>query len=165
MSTGSAVVVHAGEGEDLFFGGGRVTFKVSSSQVSGGFAVMEDRMPKGKTTPLHVHALFDETLYVLEGEILVHVDGEEFVVSTGGLAVAPRGIPHAFLVTSDEARLLAFATPGDMFERFIREGGDVANSPDAEPPPLDIAKVKGAGESTGGMQVLGPPPFDLAHVG
>jgi mannose-6-phosphate isomerase-like protein (cupin superfamily) len=30
---------------------------------------------RGKTTPLHIHENEDETLYVLEGEILVHIDG------------------------------------------------------------------------------------------
>ena len=52
----------------------------------------------GKMTPLHTHPDSDETMYVLEGEILMHMDGTEHRVAAGGLAVAPRGVPHAFLV-------------------------------------------------------------------
>lgn len=68
-------------------------------------------------------------------------------------------MPHAFLVTSEPARFLTAFTPGDVAEAFIREGGDVATSADAEPPPLDIPRVVAAGEKTGGMVFLGPPPF------
>ena len=34
-------------------------------------------MAQGKTTPLHRHPEADETVYVLEGEIVVNVDGKE----------------------------------------------------------------------------------------
>ena len=156
------ILTQADEGELMFFGGGLVTFKVTSEQSGGQFALIDDVLPKGKTTPLHLHESFDETICVVAGEILVHVDGSEHPASAGAVAFVPRGTPHAFLVTSDEARVLSFATPGDVFERFFREGGEPATSRDDRPPPLDIQKVKEAGERTGGMKVLGPPPFDLA---
>ena len=145
--------------EQIWFGGGLLTFKVTSEQSAGEFIVIEDVMPKGKTTPLHLHPAFDETIYVAAGELLVHLDGVHQAVSAGTVITAPRGVPHAFLVTSEEARVLAFITPGDVSEAFFRAGGDPVTSPDDEPPPLDIAKVTKAGQETGGMQVLGPPPF------
>ena len=158
-----STVVQPATGEALWFGGGLVTILLASEQSGGELAVIEDRMPRGKTTPLHVHPTFDETIYVVEGELLVHVDGAEHVVAAGGLASATRGSAHAFLVTSEEARIVAFVTPGDVFERSLREAGDTPN--ENEPtPPLDIQKVKSAGERTGAMEVLGPPPFDLAAV-
>lgn len=159
MSDRTAVLVDSTGGEDLWFGGGLVTFKVTSEQSGGAFVLLHDTMPRGKTTPLHLHPSFDETVYVLEGELLVHVDGVEHTVGTGATASIPRGVPHALLVTSEEARILAFVTPGDVFERFFREGGDVPTGRDATPPPLDIEKVRAAGERTGAMQVLGAPPF------
>jgi quercetin dioxygenase-like cupin family protein len=165
MSQASPVVVGSDEGEDLFFGGGRMTFKVTSAQTGGAFAVVEDRMPRGKTTPLHIHPTFDETIYVLEGELLVHVDGVEFTLAAGGIAAATRGSAHAFLVTSEEARVVVFITPGDVAERFFREGGDVPKSKDEPPPPIDIDKVTTAGMRTGAMQVLGPPPFAQVAAG
>jgi quercetin dioxygenase-like cupin family protein len=164
MDGTSPAVVAPDDGEDIFFGGGRVTFKITSELSGGAFVIIEDCMPRGKTTPLHLHPTFDETLYVLEGDILVHVDGTEYAVGTGGLAFAPRGTAHAFLVTSEEARILAIATPGDVFERFMRAGGDVPTSKDEPPPPIDIQRVAGAGERTGGMKVLGPPPFATTKV-
>jgi quercetin dioxygenase-like cupin family protein len=159
MNNATAVIVDADRGEDIWFGGGLVTFKVTSEQSGGAYVLLHDRMPRGKTTPLHLHPSFDETVYVLAGELLVHIDGAEHSVGTGATASIPRGVPHALLVTSDEAQILAFVTPGDVFEQFFREGGDVPTSRDAAPPPFDIEKVRDAGERTGAMQVLGPPPF------
>jgi hypothetical protein len=123
------------------------------------YAIVEDVAPRGKTTPLHVHDTFDEIFYVIDGELLVHIDGTDHSAPAGGVAAIPRGLPHAFLVVSETARFLGFATPGDVFERFLREGGDVPTAPDAPPPPLDIERVRAAGERTGAMRVLGPPPF------
>lgn len=145
--------------EQIWFGGGLFTFRVTSELSAGEFIVIEDVMPKGKTTPLHLHATFDETIYVVEGELLVHLDGEELSVPAGTVATAPRGVAHALLVTSEEARILGFMTPGDVAEAFFRAGGDPVASPEDDPPPLDIAKVTKAGQDTGGMEVLGPPPF------
>lgn len=164
MSGTRPVVIEPGAGEDIWFGGGRVTLKITSEQSGGLHAVIEDRMPRGKTTPLHLHRTFDETIFVLEGELLVHVDGTDHNVVAGGLASLPRGFAHALLVTSEEARVLAVATPGDVFERFLREAGDVPTSASDAPPPLDIEKVASAGARTGAMEVLGPPPFDLASI-
>src|SRR5579859_3702156 len=87
-----------GEGERLwFYGGGVHTWKVTSAETSGAFILFEDVMTKGKTTPLHSHPEVDETLYVLEGEVLVHLDGHEQRVGPLGVAMVPRGVPHAFL--------------------------------------------------------------------
>jgi len=101
------------EGEKRwFYGGGVHTWKARSEETDGAFLLFEDRMEQGKMTPLHTHPDSDETMYVLEGEILIHMDGQEHRVSAGGLAVAPRSVPHAFLVLSDVARLLCLHTPG-----------------------------------------------------
>jgi len=112
MSGAVSIVRADGEGEHLrFWGGGVLTMKASAEETGGAFLLFEDFMSQGKTTPLHIHANEDETLYVLEGEILVHIDGSEHSVGPRGVAVAPRGVPHAFLVTSPTARVLTLQTP------------------------------------------------------
>src|SRR5687768_8877591 len=115
MSVQAAVVEDQG-GELLWFGGGLVTIKVSSEQTDGAFFLIEDVAKRGKTTPLHVHPDEDETFYVLEGELLVHIDGTEHTAGPGAVAFIPRGTPHAFLVISEEARWLGFVTPGVAVE-------------------------------------------------
>ena len=64
--------------------------KATPEETDGAFMLFEDRMPRGKTTPLHTHPHEDETFIVLEGEILVHVEGVEHPVGPGGVAVSAR---------------------------------------------------------------------------
>jgi homogentisate 1,2-dioxygenase len=105
MSTAVPIIRGEGEGERLWFAGGGVhLWKATAEETGGVFILFEDRMQRGKTTPLHTHPHEDETFIVLEGEILVHVEGTEHPVGPGGFAVVPRGTRHAFLVTSETAR-------------------------------------------------------------
>jgi len=165
MTEGRPIVRADGEGEHLrFWGGGVLTMKASASETGGAFLLFEDSMSQGKTTPLHIHANEDEALYVLEGEILVHIDGTDHPVGPRGLAVAPRGVPHAFLVTSQRARVLTLQTPGSA-EAFYRGASEPAGA-DADPSgPVDFARVREAAASAGGMEIVGPPPFAAAVPG
>src|SRR6266436_4638074 len=104
--TGIPVVRQDGEGERLwFYGGGVHTWKATEKETGGAFILFEAVMSRGKVTPLHTHPC-DETMIVLEGELLVHLQGEEYVVGEHGMLMAPRGVPHAFMVTSETARML-----------------------------------------------------------
>lgn len=159
MGTAVSIVRGSGEGEHLrFWGGGVLTMKATADETDGAFLLFEDRMSQGKTTPLHIHAGEDETLYVLEGEILVHIDGEEYPVGPRGVAVAPRGVPHAFLVTSPTACVLTFQTPGSA-EAFYRGACEPATTDTDLSGPVDFDRVRESAERSGGMRVLGPPPF------
>ena len=160
MSNAIPVIRQDGEGERLWFAGGGVfTMKASTAETGGSFAMWEDHVVRGKTTPLHMHPNQDEAIYVLEGEILVHVDGEDHRVSERGLFVAPRGVPHAFLVTSETAHLLAVISPGDG-EAFYRNVSEPATSPaDASRPP-DFPRLREEAERSEHIELLGPPPFD-----
>src|SRR3954468_3763107 len=95
-----------------FYGGGEHIWKATAEETGGAFLIFEDRMTRGKVTPLHIHPDSDESMFVLEGEILMHIAGTEHRVGAGGLAFAARAVPHAFLVTSPEVRLLCLHTPG-----------------------------------------------------
>jgi quercetin dioxygenase-like cupin family protein len=157
MSAAISIVRNDGEGERLwFYGGGVHTWKASSEETGGTLMLFEDHMSEGKATPLHIHANEDEALYVLDGEILVHIDGKNHRVGPRGFAFAPRGVPHAFLVTSPEARMLCLETPGSA-EAFYRGASEPAGTNSGGP--VDFDKVRESAERSGGMQVVGPPPF------
>src|ERR1700694_1176337 len=117
-----------------FFGGGLHIWKATADDTDGAFLLFEDRLEHGKVTPLHIHPDSDETMIVLEGEILMHLDGVAHVVGAGGTAVAPPGGPPAFKVSGpDGTRLLCLHTPGccQAFYRDASEpvatGGDIAD--------------------------------------
>jgi quercetin dioxygenase-like cupin family protein len=158
METLTATVRDAGQGEQRWFcGGGRHTWLATAAETGGAFLVFEDALDLGKVTPLHIHPDADETFYLLEGEIALHIAGEQRVLGAGGIAVVPRGMPHAFLVTSPEARMLCLQTPGSG-EAFYKLASEpvIAGEPAI---PVDFDRVRAAAEQTHSIQIVGPPPF------
>ena len=157
-ATPTSVVRAESEGERRWFAGGGVhTWKVRAEESNGEFLMFEDRMAHGKVTPLHIHPETDETLVVLEGEILVHLDGTEQRVSSGGIVLAGRGLPHAFMVTSPFARLLCVQTPGNI-ESFYWDASDPI-ADDVDTGLVDFDRIAASGQRNGGITILGPPPF------
>jgi quercetin dioxygenase-like cupin family protein len=153
----TAVVAQQGEGEQMWFAGGGVfTFKITAQDSGGSLLMFEDTLQRGKTTPLHLHPSEEATIYVIEGEVLLHVEGEEHRIGTGGCFMTPRGVPHAFKVLSDTARLLCALTPGAA-EAFYRDAGEP--SPSGEDRPPDFARLRAAAERSPSIEILGPPPF------
>ena len=100
MNARVPIIRASGEGDkQSFLGGGLHTWKLTTEDTDGAFFLFEDVMAQGKTTPLHRHPEADETVYVLEGEIVVNVDGNESRVGAGGMTFTPKGVPHAFRVS------------------------------------------------------------------
>ncbi|MEO7235978.1 MAG: cupin domain-containing protein [Lapillicoccus sp.] len=162
VTVGPAVVRADLEGERRwFFGGGMHTWKVRAEETKGAFFLFEDQMEQGKMTPLHVHPDSDETMYMLEGEILMHLDGRQERVATGGVVMAPRGLPHAFMVLSPVARMLCLHTPG-CCESFYWGASEPIDGEDLGSGIVDIDRVRASGEHHGGIQFVGPPPFEAS---
>jgi mannose-6-phosphate isomerase-like protein (cupin superfamily) len=56
---------------------------------------------------LHVHDEEDDSFYMLEGELVFTVDGDEVVAGPGTFVLVPPGVPHTF------------ANRGDAIARFV----------------------------------------------
>lgn len=150
----------ARDGEHLFYDGGLLTFKATGAQTDGALLLFGVGMPQGKATPLHVHPDADETFYVIEGEVRIHIEGtDDRTVSTGSVVSIPRGTPHAFAVTAPAAQMLVIMTPASAIsETFFRLAGEPAPDPSLPPPPTNPDRF-GIAVARSGLQVLGPPPF------
>jgi len=157
----SPIVLDPGEGEALWFNNDLVFIKASAAETGGELLLFEEHARRDKTTPLHLHREEDETFYVLEGEATFHLDGTERALGPGGFASVPRGVPHAFRVTSDVARTLVLVTPrAEAMEAFFRAAGEPAAERTLPPAgPLDMERIGAAAQSTGAVEILGPPPF------
>jgi quercetin dioxygenase-like cupin family protein len=165
--TSTSVVCGRYDGERRwFYGGGVHTWKATAEQTNGAFLLFEMELERGKLTPLHSHPDSDETLYVLEGEILVHVDGGDHRVADGGLAMAARGVPHAFLVLSPVARVLCLHTPGCCQAFYLDASEPLADDlPSGQGSgPVDFGRIAASAERNTGIEILGPPPFAAAPV-
>ena len=80
--------------------------------------VMEATLPLGGSPPLHVHNDLDDTMYILDGELLVHCGDREQVVGAGHWVSMPRGIPHTFLVTGDRDARVLLVHDNDSFREL-----------------------------------------------
>ena len=47
--------------------------------------------------PPHIHGFEDEIIYIVSGEFIVHIDGEDFPVKAGDTAFIPRGTLHTVI--------------------------------------------------------------------
>ena len=153
------IVRNAGEGDKRsFFGGGLHTWKLLAEESDGAFFLFEDTMVKDKTTPLHLHPEAHEMTYVVDGEIEVQADGHRSRVRTGGMSFVPKGVAHAFIVVSAEARLISLQSPGAVGQPFYR-GASVAAT-DATADVLDLPGLQAtAAANPRSITILGPPPF------
>jgi mannose-6-phosphate isomerase-like protein (cupin superfamily) len=160
-TTGSTIVLDRDQGEALWFNNDLLTLKATGAQTDGGLLLVEELARREKVTPLHSHPTETEAFYVLEGEVLLHVDGSDRAVESGGFASIPPGVPHAYLVTSETARTLIVITPGSgSMESFFRDAGEPAKEPSLPPAsPLDIERIGAAAARSGAVTILGPPPF------
>jgi quercetin dioxygenase-like cupin family protein len=152
------IVAGPGEGEALWAFGALATIKSSAETSGGAVAVIEHLAPRGAGSPLHVHSREDEWFYVVEGELTLWVGGETVVAPAGSFVFGPKGIPHTFLVSSEQARFLLVTEPAG-FEKFMREAGEPAARleippPATEPPDVTALTQLAAGY---GIEITGPP--------
>ena len=143
----------------IWFLGALSQVRVSGAQTGGAFALADHLAQRGNASPVHVHDRDDETFFVLDGELRVFVGEEEHTAGPGTVAVLPRRLRHAYVVTSATARFLTLHTPAG-FEQFAAEAGQPAQALTLPPPPAgppDFAALAQAA-ARHGITILAPPP-------
>jgi hypothetical protein len=83
------------------------------------------------------------------------------MIGKQGVIFAARGVPHAFMITSDTAHLLVLQTPGSG-EDFYRAASEPLTSADDASRPADLPKLQRAAQESESIVLHGPPPFDVA---
>lgn len=145
------------EGDAIWFNGALQNVKLPGEWSDDAVSLVEVSSTEGRATGLHTDPS-NEIFYVLEGELLFHVDGEEYRAPAGQTVAIRHGVPHAFLIVSETARFLVMNTPGTQ-ERFFRAGGEPAMDRDfAAAPPPNLERTMAAAAEYG-VKFLGPPPF------
>lgn len=79
-----------------------ITALVDAEETDGEYAVGLVIFPAGCEGPAeHIHRGYDEVFEVVEGELVVELDGDPVTVRAGESVTAPAGTPHAFHNESD----------------------------------------------------------------
>jgi quercetin dioxygenase-like cupin family protein len=114
-------------------------------QTDGVLALVE--LTGGGRPPLHRHD-FDETFYVLEGELTFQLGDKRLTRRRGEVAFAPRGVAHTYANLSGEsARALLVCTPAGFEPYFDRIAAEV----------LGTGAPPAAADSLPAVETLGPP--------
>ena len=93
--------------------------KAAKSSTGGALTLIESKTRGG--APWHVHSREDEFLYVVSGALKVSCGKEVFDAGPDSFVFLPRGIPHAWDVTSPEKATVLMMTVPAMLEEFLRE--------------------------------------------
>jgi quercetin dioxygenase-like cupin family protein len=149
----------SGEGlADVWWKTGRITVKAGPDETGNAFSQFEVDDPRGSGPPLHVHHNEDEAFYLLEGQVTMFVGDERIDLEAGDYCFGPRGVPHAYLVRSERARMLVTISPSGSEQLFVSLGVPVTGAEpptDTVMPPMpEMARLFAAY----GAEILGPPP-------
>jgi mannose-6-phosphate isomerase-like protein (cupin superfamily) len=119
-------------------GGGRsfdpgINVKVEHG-ASGDFAMFESALPPSLDgPPPHVHRIYDEAFYVLDGSVTFNLDGQIRDCPAGSCVFIPRGVSHGFDNPADTpAKILVITTPEAI--RLVEDIYTLMGEGDAQDP-------------------------------
>jgi len=148
----------AGDGDAYWMLGGTYELLASNEATGGVMTVMEMTIPPGAGPPPHKHP-GAEAVYVIEGSLNYHIDGEVHEGGPGSFFHIPAGVTENFEPTGDSPlKLLVIYAPGGI-EKFFAEAGEPAQAHELPPPPTeppDIARLIEIG-ARHGMEIEAPP--------
>jgi quercetin dioxygenase-like cupin family protein len=144
------------ESRALWFLGGLYEILVSADETGGAMTVMRFTAPPGVGSPPHTHP-GDEFLYVVDGELEVHIGDEVVAAGPGAAFYYPAGTREFFTATK-EATIIATYTPGGI-DRFFAEVGEPAAARTLPPPSDEVPDFARIVEVAAqhGMVIEGPP--------
>jgi quercetin dioxygenase-like cupin family protein len=107
----------------------RFEILLATEQTADAVGIVEITVPAGwDGPPLHHHD-FDESFYVLDGELTFQLGETLRTRNPGELVFAPRGAAHTLANLSERpARYLLVCTPGQFTRYFEQLNGSSANA-------------------------------------
>jgi mannose-6-phosphate isomerase-like protein (cupin superfamily) len=150
-SAGGAQVLLPGEAKVIDVGGFEVIVHADGRANDGLFSLIETaERDAGAGPPLHIHRDCAESVLVLAGAYVMHLDGREFACPAGSFVFVPRGLPHTFRTLEANSRKLNLYTPTGMVGYFDELAAGIAGGmTDAD---LDAIAERYQ------MEVVGPVP-------
>jgi mannose-6-phosphate isomerase-like protein (cupin superfamily) len=133
----AGIVRGPGEGRALAWPNGRaVVIKAAGDETAGAYSFMELTAPVGSPwTPPHLHHNFEESMYVLAGELTVHIGDRTTKAIAGSFVLIPRGTTHSLGNSgTTDCRYLAFCSPPGLEQMWVEWAALRQSDPNAEHP-------------------------------
>jgi len=156
------VTVNPQEGQDLSVVGDNYRLLITGRETENAFAVIDMLIPPGGGPGPHAHATFQESFYVIEGEIVVTTEEQTYVAKAGAFVSIPKGgAIHSFKNETDvNAHILCIVVAAGLEEFFKEIGQPVEYGKFLPPPemnPAAAAKLKTIAEKYN--QEVFPPDY------
>ena len=137
------ITVSNKEGENLSVVGDTYRILITGKETGGAFSTMEFHIPPNGGPGPHSHADFQESFYVVEGEVEVNSEVGSYTAKKGSFVTIPKGgIVHDFKnKTNQNAVLICTVVPAGLEEMFMEIGKPVAIGEFLPPPPMDDPEV------------------------
>ena len=150
--------VRAGTGQAYRSPIDEITFLITGEETCGALFMAEVSVPPGGGNPPHIHHREEETFYLRQGTLTVHVGGKTLTASAGDFICLPRGVAHSFQNTGNvDAKFLLVVAPAGL-EKFFEEAFYPVEDRSAAMPPMTgefMARVLAAAPKCG-MEFVPP---------
>ncbi|HMI62687.1 MAG TPA: cupin domain-containing protein [Puia sp.] len=132
------------DGQNLSVVGDTYRILITGKETGGAFAVIDMLIPPGGGPGPHSHPDFQESFYVIDGEIEVKSEVSTYAAKKGSFVSIPKGgVVHCFKNKTDQmAHILCTVVPSGLEEFFMEIGQPVAFGAFLPPPPMDEAAMK-----------------------
>ena len=130
------ITVDPSEGKTLSVVGDDYRLLITGKETEKSFAVIDMLIPAGGGPAPHSHATFQESFYVIEGEIVVRTEAQQYIAKKGAFVSIPKGgAIHSFKnETSSTAHILCLVVASGL-EEFFEEIGKPVKFGEFLPPP------------------------------
>ena len=134
----------ANDGKSLSIVGDTYRILISGRETEGAFATIDMLIPPGGGPGPHAHAGFQESFFVIDGEIEVKSEAGAYTATKGSFVSIPKGgIVHCFKNKSDKlAHLLCMVVPAGLEEFFEEIGMPVPWGEFLPPPEMNPESIK-----------------------
>jgi len=121
----NSLILDDQNGTKFSFFGEQVNIKVFGEDTDAKYSLMHwTAAPGGPVVP-HVHDDYEETFYVLDGQLEFVLGTEVFEVGPGGFVRVPPATRHGFRNTCDQpVSMLVSFSPGGMESLFLKYRDD-----------------------------------------
>jgi quercetin dioxygenase-like cupin family protein len=131
-------------GQSLSVVGDTYRILISGKETDGAFATIDMLIPPNGGPGPHSHADFEESFYVIDGEIEFKSEAGTYTAQKGSFVSIPKGgIVHCFKNKTDTmAHLLCTVVPSGLEEMFMEIGRPVTTGAFLPPPEMDAESIK-----------------------
>ncbi|SEI40832.1 Cupin domain-containing protein [Dyadobacter koreensis] len=123
----SPLIITPEQGRSISVMGGNYRILVTGKHTAGAFATIDMLIPPAGGPGPHSHPDFQETFYVVEGQVEVKSEAGTHIATKGSYVIIPKGgIVHQFKNKSDKiVHLLCTVVPSGLEEMFEEMGEPV----------------------------------------